>query len=304
MIVDTHTHAWNTPDEWGPQISALLRASAPAPEELDSTVAGLYLALEDADAAFVLGFRSKLLGARIPDAILQACLDAMPDKLVAFAGVDPMEDGYLDAIAALPALRMRGVVVSPSEQGFHPLHSRAVKLYEKCVEMRMPLVVHQGGDYVSHSMLEHAQPLHLDAVARDFPTLKVLLTHCGHPFTDQALALLGKHENVYTEIGGLTARPRQLYQVLLMAHQLGVIGKVLLGSDFPRQTPRSAIEAVYSLTQLAQGAGVPTVPRQALRAIVERDAISALGLPPLAGPRTPRGDAGSKVHSGRSATPA
>jgi predicted TIM-barrel fold metal-dependent hydrolase len=128
-------------------------------------------------------------------------------------------------------------------------------------------------------MLEFAQPMLLDAVARDFPELRILLTHLGHPFTEQALVLIGKHANIFTEVSGLSLRPRQLHQALLMAHEMGVTDKILFGSDFPRQTPRSAVEAMYSLTPLAQGAGVATVPREALRGIVERDAFAALGLP-------------------------
>jgi predicted TIM-barrel fold metal-dependent hydrolase len=173
---------------------------------------------------------------------------------------------------------MRGVAISPCEQGFHPSHSRALRLYERCEAAGLPLIVHQGEDFVAASMLEHAQPLMLDAVARDFPKLRILLTHCGHPFTDQALTLIGKHPHVYTEISGLTARPRQLYHVLMLAHQLDVTDKLLLGSDFPRQTPRHAIAAVYSMSQLAQGAHTPTVPREKLRGIVERDALAALGI--------------------------
>lgn len=285
MIVDTHTHVWHSPEQWGAQIGALLRRRYAAPTDaLDASAAAHAQTMSAVGCALVLGFRSKRLGAELPVSLVQTCVAAggalggAPDRLIGFAGVDPMEDGYLDALDALHSQKMRGVVISPCEQGFHPSHTRAMRLYEKCQSMGLPVVVHQGEDFVRDSMLEYAQPMLLDAVACDFPALKLLVTHCGHPFTDQALALLSKHNNVYAELSGLTARPRQLLGVLTLAHQLDVTEKLLFGSDFPRQTPQRAIATIYSLNQLTQGAAMPTVPREKLRAIVERDALAALGL--------------------------
>ena len=279
VIVDTHSHVWHSPEQWGPQIGALLRrAYAGPPDLLDASGTAHSEAMVPVDAALVLGFKSRMLEAELPVSLVQSCVAAAPEKFIGFAGVDPMDDGYLDAMDALPSQKMRGVVISPAEQGFHPSHTRAMRLYERCQAAGLPVIIHQGAEYVAGSMLEYAQPLLLDAVARDFPQLRMLLTHCGHPFTDQALTLIGKHPHVYAEVSGLTDRPRQLYNVLLLAHQTDATDKLLFGSDFPRQTPQRAVAAIYSLNQLAQGAHTPTVPRERLRGIVERDALAALGL--------------------------
>lgn len=283
MIVDVHTHVWHSPERWGAQIGALLRQRTGAPvEELDASTSAHAEAVSAVSAAFVLGFRSKMLGADVPVSAFQSYLASAPDRLIGFAGVDPMEDGFLAAVEALPSQNIRGVVVSPSEQGFHPSHTRATLLYEKCQAMGLIVIVHQGEDYVRGSNLEHAQPYLLDPVAREFPQLKIILAHCGHPWTDQALTLLGKHRNIYADLAGITARPRQLHNVLLLAHQLGVGDRLLLGSDFPRQSPKQAVTAIYSLTQMQLGASTPGVPRESLRSIVERDALAALGLRPEA----------------------
>jgi len=62
------------------------------------------------------------------------------------------------------------------------------------------------------------------------------------------------------------------------AHQYGVIDKLLFGSDFPYTSAAECIEALYSTNQVAQGTNLPVVPREALRGIVERDALGLLGL--------------------------
>ena len=42
--------------------------------------------------------------------------------------------------------------------------------------------------------------------------------------------------------------------------------------------PAKAIETLYSLNGFAQGTQMPSVPRAQLRSIVERDALSCLGI--------------------------
>jgi hypothetical protein len=68
------------------------------------------------------------------------------------------------------------------------------------------------------------------------------------------------------------------YQALLGAHQLGVMDKLLFGSGFPAASASQCIEALYSINQLVHQTNLPTVPREAIRGIVERDALSALGI--------------------------
>ncbi len=285
MIVDVHSHVWHTCEQWGPQIGSLLRKRLGSPvSPPDASGQAHSEAMQTVGAAFVLGFRSKRLGVELPLTVLSSHTAWAPDRMAGFAGVDPMEDGYLDLVEGIPARRMKGVVISPSEQGFHPQHSRAMRLYELCQTLGLPVIVHQGEDFVRDSMMEFAQPHLLDGVARDFPRLKILLTHCGHPWTDQALVLLGKHPHVYTEISGLTLRPKQLHDVLLQACQMDVIDKVLFGSDFPRQTPQEAIRTIYSLNQWNLGDCLVSLPREKLRGIVERGALALLGVS-LAAPK-------------------
>jgi len=108
--------------------------------------------------------------------------------------------------------------------------------------------------------------------------LRIVIAHGGFPWMDETLVLIGKHEHVYTELSDVVARPWQLYNLLLEAHQMDLTDHLLFGSDFPYGTPQGAIETLYSLSQLVHGTGLPSVPRQKVRGIVERDALACLGL--------------------------
>ncbi|MBI1371305.1 MAG: amidohydrolase family protein [Phycisphaera sp.] len=279
MIVDTHTHIWQSPDQLGPQLSARLRQRFAGPtRRADASQQDHAAAMEPADACLVLGLRSRLLGVDIPTSLISGYIATKPSKLIGFAGIDPMDPACLDQIAALPGQRISGVVISPCDQGFHPMHTSALLVYDRCQAMGLPIVVHMGADLARDAVMQYAQPYLLDEVARAFPQLKLLLTQCGHPWVDQTIALVAKHRNVYTELANVVTRPWQLYQVLLQAHQMDVTDRVLFGSDFPYCLPDQAIEAIYSINRFAQGSAMPSVPREKLQAIVERDALTCLGL--------------------------
>lgn len=293
MIVDTHTHVWQTPDQLGPQMAAALRARANAPtEEVDASPVSHEMATDLADVAFVLGLRSVHLDTLVPDELISRYVASRPDRLIGFAGIDPMEADLDDRLAAMTSLKLSGAVIAPADQNFHPMHTRAVKLYEKLAELDMPLIIHTPDLPTRDSAMAFGQPLMLDDVARQYPTLRILLTRCGHPFTDQALALVGKHANVYTEISGVAARPWQLFTLLLTAHEMGVTEKLLFGSGYPHYDPATIVERLYSINRFAAAGDLPSVPRERLRAIVERDALTALNLKR----RSPRADASAEVR--------
>ena len=293
MIVDTHTHVWQTPDQLGPQMAAALRARASAPtEEIDASPVAHEMATDLADVAFVLGLRSVHLDTLVPDEFVSRYVASRPDRLIGFAGIDPMEADLDDRLAAMTSLKLSGAVIAPADQSFHPMHTRAVNLYEKLAELDMPLIVHTPDLPARDSVMAFGQPLMLDDVAREFPTLRILLTRCGHPFADQALALVGKHANVYTEISGVSARPWQLFTLLLTAHEMGVTEKLLFGSGYPHHDPATIVERLYSINRFATGGDLPAVPRERLRAIVERDALTALNLKR----RSPRADSSAEVR--------
>jgi len=81
-------------------------------------------------------------------------------------------------------------------------------------------------------------------------------------------------------MAALIRRPWQAYNALVLAHQFNVVDKVLFGSDFPFFTAADAIESVYRLHEVTQGTNLPSVPRETLRSMIERDSLAELGIQP------------------------
>jgi predicted TIM-barrel fold metal-dependent hydrolase len=153
-----------------------------------------------------------------------------------------------------------------------------MRVYAEAERLGMPILFHPSGQFTEESKLEFGRPYLLDEAARAFPKLHMVIAQMGHPWIDETICMLGKHPNVFADVSGLLGRPWQAYNAFVTAHQYGVIDKLLFGSDFPYTHAEECIEALYSMNQLAQGTNLPVVPREALRGIVERDALGLLGL--------------------------
>ena len=295
MIVDCHTHIWQSPEQLGqmelgelPRHSRDPRNRAPRAGTPNRTAWRSVPAADPdhhwaqsaaVDKSIVLGFKSRYLRAEIPNKYVADYVARYPQKLIGFAGIDPSEGSAGDDLkTAHFDLRLRGITISPANQDFHPADTRAMRIYEQAEQLGMPILIHPSGQYTEQSKLEYARPYLLDEVARTFPNLRMVIAQLGQPWLDETICLLGKHPHVFADVSGLLGRPWQAYNALVEAYQAGIIDKLLFGSDFPYTIAEECIEALYSINQLAQGTNLPVVPREALRGIVERDALHLLGL--------------------------
>ncbi len=201
-------------------------------------------------------------------------------KLVGFAAIDPTEDGVsvknLTSVTGKAGLD--GVVLYCSNCRFHPAHSRAMRLYESAQELGLPLFFHNGDSLVSNAVLDYSQPFLLDEIAREFSSLKIVIGTMGLPFVEQTLAVVAKHKNVYADLTINPASVWQVYNMVLAAHERGVLDKLLFGSGFPLGKPGDCIEALLGFNKLLGDTNLPTVRRGDISNIIERDTLSTLGI--------------------------
>lgn len=285
MIVDCYTHAWENSRQLGRCVPTNGRSGAPRPTTSEASLAGVskhLAAAKPVDITFILAFKSRHLEAEIPNEWVASYARNNPDRLIGFAGVDPSDPK--EAIETLQYARrelaMPGIAIAPAAQDFHPSNSRAMMVYGEAAEAGLPVIFHTGVHILAATKLEYARPALLDEVAREFPTLKIVVAHMGFPWINETLVLLAKHSNVFAEVSWLLSQPWQAYQALLSAHQYGVMDRLLFGSGFPTASASHCIEEIYGINHFCHGTNLPTIPREQLRGIVERDALSLLGIAP------------------------
>jgi hypothetical protein len=278
MIIDCHTHLWSNPNQLGKNADSYLHRQS-GQSDLQAGPAEHSEAARPADKTLVMAYRSTHLSADVPNNLIGEYVSRYSQTMVGIAAVDPTEASALEeAEELLDQPAFRGLTISPATQNFHPADSRAIKLYELSARRDIPLFIQHGTHFPTQGRMEYARPLLLDEIAREYPTLTLVISSLGHPWVEECIALIGKHPRVFGDIAGLIRRPWQAYNALILAHQFNVMDKVLFGSDFPFCTAAEAIKSVYRLHEVTQGTNLPSVPRETLRSMVERDALSALGI--------------------------
>ena len=125
----------------------------------------------------------------------------------------------------------------PTDRLFYPV-------YAACCELGVPFCTQIGhtGPLMSS---EVGRPIYLDRVALDFPELRIVGGHIGYPWTDEAIAVATKHENVFIDTSAYTVKR---YPAALLEFMRGHgRHKVLFGSNYPMLTPARALEGLDSL---------------------------------------------------------
>jgi len=279
MIIDCHTRLWSDTRQLGSETASMLAGGAPKSwtEECgDGAAHGR--AMSCVDASLVIGHRAELVGAHVPNELIADFVSRDPQRRFGIAGIDPLAESVDQDLTIAMELGLVGIAVTPSLAGFHPTHSSAMRIYERCCENNLPVVITMPQPIPASAILEFARPIHWDEVARTYPELRILFTQMGYPWIDELLVLVGKHKNVFAEVSGVATRPWQVYNALSTAWSLDVIDRLLFGSGFPMSTPLQAIESLYSVNVSIKGTPLPPIPRARVKEIVERDALSCLGI--------------------------
>lgn len=203
-----------------------------------------------------------------------------PKKMVGFAIANPTEDdvSIKNWTNIKESLGLAGVVLCCARDGFHPAHSVAMQLYETLAQLQMPVFFHNTMQFGSTAVLDFARPYLIDEVARKFPELKIIIGSMGLPFLNETLCIIQKHPNVYAD---LTIHPEkiwQVYNIVISAFEAEVMDKLFFGSGLPFRKAQPSIEALLGFNKLLADANLPTVPREKIRGIVERDTLGLLGI--------------------------
>lgn len=172
----------------------------------------------------------------LPYAIVAEAVQRHPDRFSGLAGLDPTE-GMAGVRALERAVKDDGFVGAhfyPHWFELAPDHARWYPFYAKCVELDIPVQLQIGQSLVydlNRPLKSVGRPITLDAVACDFPELKLVGIHVGIPWTEEMIAMSWKHRNVY--IGCDAHSPKYWPQSFI--HYINSYGqdKVIFGTDYP-----------------------------------------------------------------------
>jgi predicted TIM-barrel fold metal-dependent hydrolase len=224
----------------------------PAPSLVQKSVP---LALEEMaaagiDRAMVIGRRAHPPFAQVPGEDVISFVATYPDRFFAVPALEPTDFGA--ALEELEELR-----VKPEVKAIHlepgwasdPMYAddrRLYPIYRRLTDIDMPLLLSAGGtigpDY------SYVDPVRIHRVAKDFPTLTLVLGHGGWPYVNQALAVAYDCPNVvlspdmYLNVPNM---PGSLEYVRAANYYLG--DRLLFGTAYPARPMIESVEHFHRL---------------------------------------------------------
>jgi len=172
---------------------------------------------------------------------------AFPERFVGVATVDLSKPlaAVRELERAVQELGCKALRIVPWLWKLPPNHRLYYPLYVKCIELDIPFCT-QVGHTGPLMPSETGRPVpYLDEVALDFPELRIVAGHIGHPWTDEMIGVAWKHDNVYIDTSAYLPRyyPPQLLQFM----QSYGADKVLFGSNFPQLAHSRCMAQVQEL---------------------------------------------------------
>ena len=166
------------------------------------------------------------------------------DIAIPFASIDPHRGaaGVQEAKRLVSEGKIRGLKLHPPIQQFFPNDRLAYPLYEVFAEARLPVIFHTGHSGIGTGMpggggvhLKYGQPMPIDDVAVDFPSMPIIMAHPSFPWQDEAISICLHKPNAFIDLSGWS--PKYFSATLIQYANTLLKNKVLFGSDYPLITP-------------------------------------------------------------------
>jgi predicted TIM-barrel fold metal-dependent hydrolase len=299
VIVDAHVHLMQLGRDFGPALAeAYLQMyrgvpswRSGAPYTVDDWCVPPETLLADMDAAgvdrsVVMTLGSAPLGGHDPslaEDVAVWCRDH-PDRFVGMLTADPL-GGEAEARRIrreVPRLGLTGVKLLPAYSYVAIDDPRLRPLYAAAAELDVPVVLHTGWCAIPGGRtLEHDHPLQAEAALAEFPGLRLVVAHCGFAWSEQVLFMLAGHPSVHADLAywSQTMPAWRAAQTLSHAKHLGVLDRLLWGTDYPFASPADDLTYWRSVPDAGVRAGLePALTPADMDGFLGRNATRAFGL--------------------------
>ena len=210
--------------------------------------------LEEMRAADILGVIMGRQAPRplgiIPNDEITEVMQQHPGRFVAFAGIDLRD---IDAgLAEIERTRViegyRGVSIEPGAS-FTPMYAddkALFPLYERCQALELPVSITISGMLCTMvgNDLAYGSPTPVSRVAKNFPKLKIVVSHGAWPSVMPMIEVAFMHENVYVSpdlyVNGIHMPGAREY---IEAAQSFMPERLLFGTAYPSRPLKESVEA-------------------------------------------------------------
>ena len=171
-----------------------------------------------------------------------------PDKFVGFYGLDPHKGmrAIRDLNHAVKELGFKGAAIDPYLARIYVNDAKYYPFYAKCCELDVPIIITTGpATLVPNAVIDHVAPRYIDFVARDFPELKLIISHGGYPWVNEMIFVVQRNQNVYMEMSEYEMFPQS--ESYIQAANTVISDKILYASAHPFQDFKETLRVYEKL---------------------------------------------------------
>ncbi|MBC7218888.1 MAG: amidohydrolase [Hadesarchaea archaeon] len=193
-----------------------------------------------------------------PNDYVAECVRKHPERFVGVCSFDPLRDPHEARKELERCVRewdMRALKLYPTYDHFDPRDERVFPIYEKAIELDLPVHFHMGYTGTINAPMKYQFPHLLDEVGIRFPEMKVIVAHMGFPWVDECLCLLMKHRHWYADIAYWGAFPPEfLIEMMKKFDFMCGYRRLLYGSENPWTA--TFTKTVMNLNEIAKEKGI------------------------------------------------
>lgn len=168
------------------------------------------------------------------DFVFSVC-EKSDGTLFALAGIDPLIHGMEYLRGYMDTTYFKGIKLHPRRENFSPMNPKIFPLYEEASEKKIPINFDVFG-HTEKLPMEELRPTVFDRLAKKFPGLTMVLSHCCVPWVMEAFFVAKSNPNVYLDCSFIISRFQNssvFTDLLYIARHLD--RKLIYGSDFPEE---------------------------------------------------------------------
>jgi predicted TIM-barrel fold metal-dependent hydrolase len=201
---------------------------------------------------------------------------AAPERFALTCGLDPLRDLYGSIRELEKCVREWGFTACklyPTYDHFDPRDRTLYPVYEKLIELDVPMQIHMGWTPCLNAPMKYQQPYLLDDVCQQFPDLKIVIAHMGWPWVDECMALVAKWENVHADIAYWAWFDHEfVFNTIIRFGQLCGFHKLLYGSE--NSHTNIAPRMMLGLNEVGKRLNKDPIPQSAMDLIMWKNASS------------------------------
>ena len=198
----------------------------------------------------IMGRQSAPPHGAVPNDEISEAINQHPQRFVGLAGID-LRDIERGVGEIERTSKIKGYIGASIEPGatFEAMYAddrRLYPLYEKCQELDLPMSITLSGylaSMVGHD-LSYGSPTPVFKVAKDFPKLKIIVSHAAWPNIMPMMEVAFIRENVYVSpdlyMNGINTPGAHEY---IKAAKFFLGDRLLFGTAYPSRPLKESVEA-------------------------------------------------------------